>query len=162
MLTQEQLKSILHYNSETGVFTWIKSARGGWDGKVAGCISGTGYISIKILGNRFQSHRLAWLYIYGALPEGMLDHIDGNRTNNVFSNLRLASGSQNNANSKRQNSNTSGYKGVCWHVVCNKWVAQIKKDGKQRYLGSFDCPKEAHEAYKRAALELHGEFAHFG
>lgn len=90
-----------------------------------------------------------------------IDHVDGNKLNNTRSNLRLATRSQNGANTTRQVNNTSGYKGVSWHKASGKWSADITKDYRRRHLGVFETPEEAHKAYKAAAMELYGEFARF-
>jgi hypothetical protein len=95
-------------------------------------------------------------------PEGFfVDHIDGNPLNNRRSNLRLATPSENQWNQKRSCANTSGFKGVGWHERDRRWQARIRKEGKLYHLGNFKSPEEAHEAYCRAAAELHGEFARF-
>jgi hypothetical protein len=89
------------------------------------------------------------------------DHIDLNGLNNRRSNLRLASDSQNGANRCLQRNNRSGYKGVHYSKAAAKWVAQMTFHGSVVYLGAFDDPGEASEAYKKAALERHGKFARF-
>ncbi len=95
-------------------------------------------------------------------PAGIhVDHISGNGLDNRRGNLRLATNAQNVRNSALSKSNTSGYKGVHWHRGGRRWLAQITADGRNKYLGLFDSPVEAHAAYCAAAKELHGEFARF-
>lgn len=95
-------------------------------------------------------------------PSGVgVDHINCNGLDNRRSNLRLATSAQNAKNRGMHPGNTSGYKGVCWHPSANRWQAQIKVDGRNKYLGLFPTPVEAHAAYCAAAKELHGEFARF-
>jgi hypothetical protein len=89
----------------------------------------------------------------------MVDHRDLDRTNNRWNNLRRATRSTNAANTRRQRNNTSGFKGVYPHHKTGRWYAQIRKDGRGYYLGSFATPQAAHEAYAAAARELFGEFA---
>jgi len=88
-----------------------------------------------------------------------VDHVDGNGLNNQFCNLRVATRSQNNVNSNKPDTNTSGYKGVYPHSTVNKWVAQIGVDGHRQYFGYFDDPQAAARAYNEAALKHYGEFA---
>lgn len=95
------------------------------------------------------------------LRSEVVDHIDGNGLNNQRSNLRLASNSQNIANSRISKNNRSGYKGIYWLASHKKWRAEIRVRGQQIFLGMYDTPEEAHEAYKAAALDHFGEFARF-
>lgn len=106
-----------------------------------------------------MEHRLAWFLHYGEWPTCQVDHINGDRHDNRISNLRLASSSENQRNRKRPKNNTSGYKGVSWIEHYQMWQATIKFDGKNKYLGRFDTPEEASDAYNKAALRHHGEFA---
>lgn len=88
-----------------------------------------------------------------------IDHKDGNPRNNQLLNLRPATNTQNQMNSKIQSNNKSGYKGVYWCKLMQKWKARIQVNGKRIHLGYFDDPKEAHEAYCTAADQYFGEFA---
>jgi len=161
-LTQEYLKSILNYNPETGVLTWaiFKNARA-QIGDVAGTKDSKGYIQIRIDNRFYRAHRIIWIYVYGETPTHNIDHIDGNRSNNAISNLRLASVSQNNQNRKRNEKSSTQYKGIYLVKKSGKFVAQIKKNRVHHYLGLFDTPEEAHSAYCKKAKELFGEFARF-
>lgn len=90
-----------------------------------------------------------------------VDHINGNGLDNRRENLRVATKTQNNRNKAKSRSNKSGYKGV-WRdkgKVKERWQAGITANGKKIHLGRFDTREEAHEAYCKAAIELHGEFA---
>ena len=89
----------------------------------------------------------------------MLDHKDRNRFNNRLDNLRLATLSQNGANSRLSRANTSGYKRVCWNKTAEKWQADIMVNRKQFKIGLYDTKEEAAEAYRVAALHHFGEFA---
>jgi len=89
-----------------------------------------------------------------------IDHIDHNGLNNQRSNLRICTKSENMRNRAAQINNTSGYKGISWHKATKKWIANIKIQRKQIFLGLFEDPEEAYMAYCKAAQELHGEFAH--
>jgi hypothetical protein len=102
-------------------------------------------------------HRLVMGLQYG--DKRQVDHINGNTLDNRRENLRVCTQQQNMQNSKKRRTNTSGYKGVSWHKRDKKYRAQIRKDGKNKSLGCFDTPQEAHQAYCEASQELHGEFA---
>lgn len=90
-----------------------------------------------------------------------VDHRDNNPLNNLRSNLRPATHSQNIRNSKKPSTNTSGFKGVYWNKSDCRWVAQINVNGKKISLGRFSDPQKAYEAYCKAAKEHFGEFARF-
>jgi len=94
-------------------------------------------------------------------PDGVqVDHIDGNKSNNQRSNLRLCTGAQNHQNVKRSARNTSGFKGVHFHKGAKKWRAQIVANKKRFHLGYFSTAKAAKKAWNAASLELHKEFSH--
>lgn len=93
-------------------------------------------------------------------PNIFVDHIDGNGLNNQKRNLRLCTKAQNGMNRTKQANNTSGYKGVRRDKERNKWIAQIKINQKNRFIGRFDSREEAARAYDAKALELFGEFAY--
>lgn len=111
--------------------------------------------SRKTNGVSMYMHRL----IMGATKGQDVDHINGNTLDNRRENLRLSTRSENNMNKGKQRNNKSGYKGVYFCKWTNRWAAQIVVNRKKKLIGRFDTPEEAHEAYKAAALELHGEFA---
>ena len=96
--------------------------------------------------------------IMSASSDDLIDHIDGDGLNNSRANIRLADHSQNMMNVGLPSHNTSGFKGVSWHKATGKWRAQITCRGKRHFLGRYDDPSEAHDAYVVAAKSLHGEF----
>jgi hypothetical protein len=176
--SQELLKSRLNYNPDTGIFTWIiKPAWGTYIGDIAGGprrkSHGT-YLAIKILDyGQIDSHRLAWIYVHGSIPDGMeIDHKDRNPSNNRLSNLRLATSSEQKRNKGVQSNNRCGLKGAFYHnrhegkpnyASCKNWRSQIKApDKKLIFLGYFHTPEDAHEAYKAAAVKYYGEWACLG
>ena len=107
-----------------------------------------------------MAHRLVWLYVYGKFPSNAIDHINTIGNDNRFSNLREVTNSQNQMNRKNQKNNTSGYKGVCYEKLTNKWRATIGLNNKLKSIGNFDTKEEAAEAYRKASALLHGEFAY--
>lgn len=111
----------------------------------------------------FMLHRIIWLLMTEEDPGTMqIDHIDGDRLNNRWANLRLATNAQNVYNQKLQPRNTSGVKGVCWFKDARKWVVQIPAQGYKPYVGRFDSLEEATEVARRVREERHGEFANHG
>jgi len=116
--TAQRVRFLLHYNPETGVFTRrvpVRAQPKAQAGDVAGYRNPQGYIKIRIDGIQFMASRLAWLYQTGTWPLAIVDHRDGNRSNDAWDNLRLATRTQNNCNRGKQRVNTSGFKGVCPH-----------------------------------------------
>lgn len=159
VLTSDLLKEILHYDSETGVFTWLKSSRPGWSGKPAGTPHTQGYTIIKIGGKQYKAHRLAWLYMNGEWPLLDIDHENGAKSDNRIANLRQATMPQNQANRGPQKNNKIGLKGVYWHRRSKRWAAQICGGRNGGWIGAFDCPAAAHLAYLIEAEKRYGEFA---
>lgn len=153
MLTADRLREVVSYNPETGHFTRK-------NGEPSGSISDQGYIRIKIQDRSYQAHRLAWLYMTGKNPVEQIDHINGDRLNNKFSNLREASRLQNNRNSVSKSYVNDLPRGVAIAQPSGRFKAYIRTSGKQRHLGTFDTPEEASEFYQLAADLLHGEFAY--
>jgi hypothetical protein len=93
-------------------------------------------------------------------PEGLyVDHINGNPLDNRKENLRLVTHSQNMFNVKNYVTNKSGYKGVSWHSVRNKWRARLHFKGSEIHIGLFDSKEEAALAYNKKAMEMYGEYA---
>lgn len=168
MLSHERLLEMLCYDPETGVFRWrVTRARTAHAGDRAGCqekpwIKGrtTPWRCIHISGKTYQESRLAWLYMTGAWPERQIDHRDGNRLNNSWSNLREATPVQNSANRRKRSDNTTGFKGVVRRG--RRFRAYAKIDGIRKYLGTFLTAEEAAQCYKLAVSRIHGEFAHHG
>jgi len=159
-LTQERLKELLHYDPQTGVFTWkVCIGRRSPAGTIVKGDATSRYVRIQIEKVSYRAHRLAWLYQTGQWPSGDIDHINGDKKDNRFSNLREATRSQNLSNIGPQKNNKSGFKGVCFNKMVSLWEAQITKNYQHRRLGYFNCPREAAHAYNKAAIELHGEFA---
>jgi hypothetical protein len=160
MVTYERLRELLDYDPETGVFRW-KIYRNGRAkvGYIAGGFDKCGHRRIAIDGRFYPSHRLAWLYQTGKWPVALIDHINMVPDDNRFCNLREATKSQNGWNTGKRSDNTSGFKGVTWAKNVRRWMAQIQVHGKNKHLGTFDTPEQAHAAYAAAAKEFHGEFA---
>jgi hypothetical protein len=161
-LTIDRLKSVLDYNPETGDFTWrISSSNRTPVGTKAGAKGTIGYIHISVDMKKYLAHRLAYFYMTGEWPKSVIDHINGDKADNRWANLRPATISQNTWNSNKSSKNSSGYKGVSFSKSKKKWTARISKNYHLHILGYFDTKEEAIEAHKKAAIELHGDFARY-
>ena len=156
----EELKEFLDYNPDTGIFTWIKGRQSIKVGQVAGKANGNGYLRIRFKGIKYFAHRLAYYMYHGIDPlEKLVDHIDGDKSNNKINNLRLASKSQNGRNRVNlPSNNTSGVIGVCWDKKAKKWKAYIMINGKTKHLGYFINKEDAIKARKEGEIKYYGEF----
>lgn len=157
-LTAKRLHKLLDYDPKTGLFKW-RVARGRRPaGSFTGYCRPDGYIVIGVDGSVYKAHRLAWLYMTDKWPDEELDHINNNRGDNRWSNLRIATRPQNQWNRHAQSNGRSATKGV--NVRPNgKFASAIRIHGVRHHLGTFATIKEANVAYRRAAKKFHGEFA---
>ena len=158
-LTLDRLKSLLHYEPETGWFTWRVNKSNVKAGSRAGKNASNGYRRVKVDGVEYPEHRLAWFYVTGQWPKCVIDHVDRDQRHNAFSNLREANYAENQHNRTHQRNNTSGHKGVSFNKKSQKWRAEIMRDGRSHYLGQFSDIDLAVAAYREAANDLHGVFA---
>lgn len=157
MLTLLTLRSLLAYSPETGAFHWKIDQTGGTRaGMMAGRIHKRGYRVISIQNRKYTCGRLAWFHMTGQWPAGPVDHLDRDRTNNRWGNLRLATDSLNNANTPARRNNASGFKGVSLVKRSGRYAARIKR----QHIGYFSTPEAAAMAYDAAALEAWGGFAY--
>lgn len=162
-ISQEHLKSLLHYNPETGIFIRNIKASNSFEGTRAGAIACRfGYRVISIDKVRYREHNLAWLYMTGKFPTGLIDHINGDTLDSRWINLREATKEQNQHNANKRIDNTSGVKGISWNKTNKLWSAQINKNGKIVYRKSFCSLEQAAIEIKQARKLLHGEFANHG
>lgn len=168
MITQEILKELIHYDKNNGIFTWLKRdfryfktkrAHSTWNsrfaGKDAGTVCNDGYISIIVLNRPHKAHRLAFLYMTGNLPLKHVDHINQNKVDNRWENLRPVSPQVNSKNMPIRSDNKSGIVGVCWNKSRNKWSTEIFCGGKKYFLGYFTNIKDAEHVRKSAEI-AHG------
>lgn len=151
-LTQSRLREVLAYNFETGAFVWRRQLSGRRQAGVeAGFTKQDGYRRISIDCHNYPAHWLAWLYVHGQWPEICLDHINGDRADNRIANLRLATDSQNAQNQALARNRYAP--GVS--LTRGGFIAQIRVDGKRRYLGCFRTADEASQVYLKAKKKLH-------
>jgi HNH endonuclease len=156
MLTHERLRELLHYNPKTGLFRRLKSCNynNALKGVIAGLSKNGERVAIAIDGKHYRAHRLAWFYMTGKWPKGVIDHRDGNQANNRFSNLRDVSRKLNQQNMRRAHQdNKTGYLGVT--VYRGRYRATIWHNKKQHLVGMFDRAEDAHRAYVLAKRKLH-------
>lgn len=154
MITAKQLRELLNYNPETGVFSWsVDLSNGIQSGDTAGSINKDGYMLIGINRRLYYAHRLAWLYIYGQFPKQCIDHINRNKSDNRIANLRSVSHGGNSINRPIQSNNRSGITGVRFDKRRDKWVAEIKSNGKYVYLGVYNNKLEAAKKRRKAEIE---------
>lgn len=142
-------KAKLKYIPETGEFIWIGHNKYNPEllGTIAGSINGDGYRHINYDGVKIKAHRLAWWFMTGAFPTQTIDHIDRDRDNNAWTNLREADMFLQNANTSIRHDNTSGYKGVN-KTKNGKWLARVSIRKQRISLGTFTTPELAQEAIK--------------
>ena len=161
MLTQSELKELLTYDPETGLFRWnLREVRckqdaawnSAWAGQVAGTIK-DGYISICIRYTLYRAHRIAVLYMIGRMPKNDVDHINRNRSDNRWANLREATRSQNLINGRHK----SESRGVNL-LPSGSWRSRAFIDGKVVHIGCFSTKAAAIAAYRRVTKGHYGEF----
>ena len=159
MLSQSELKELVSYDPETGVFTLAKHRHGTTRkvGEQVGSFTKAGYLETCISQKRYLLHRLAFLYMTGSLPDKVVDHINGNPADNRWGNLRCVNHRANAENTdKLRADNTTGYRGVHrWH---GKYRAKINSGGKQIHLGTFETAEQAAKAYQLAKPVYHPNF----
>jgi hypothetical protein len=148
ILTQARLKELFSYDEKTGFF--VRHKRLGPKKDIAGHVATKGHRQIMVDRKLYMAHRLAWLYVYGEHPKLLLDHINRNPDDNRICNLRLATNSQNQQNTRIKKSNKSGVKGVGYCLDSRSWRARITKNDKTFDLGRFKNFDLAVEARKKA------------
>jgi len=160
MIDYSKLIEKISYDKETGIFTRAKSCKGSKSGRVLGSKTANGYLTLSFDSKHYYAHRLAWFYVYKKFPDGMIDHINGIRTDNRIENLRDVQSHENLQNSKLHRDNKSGYKGIWWHKKDKNWKSSICIKGKKIYLGAYKTAEEASKAYIEASktYQTHGIF----
>ncbi len=152
-ITHTRLKELLTYNPSTGKFFWNTGRNNQiTSGSEAGTVHRTGYVNIIIDRKIYQAHRLAWFFINGYFPEYDIDHLNGDRQDNRFLNLRHVSTKCNMQNQIKSSRNTSGFPGVTWGKKEGKWRGQVGVNGKNISLGFYTSALEA--ALARLTFEI--------
>ena len=157
-ITAARVREIFNYDPLSGELS-RRVDRGRWKaGEIVGVRNiTTGYVMVGADYGRYYAHRLIWLLVTGRWPIE-IDHIDLDKANNKWTNLREATHANNMANIRKFSSNKSGVKGVHWHKAAKKWCAQTSANGVIFHLGIFSTIQEATAAYRDAASKHHGKF----
>ena len=156
-LTKQLVDEVLKYSTESGELTWIsnKYSKSIVPRTRAGCvIKRTGYRQVSLFGKSYAEHRLIWFIKTGKWPTGEIDHIDQNRSNNSWANLREVTKAENARNRSRRPDTKVGEHGIWYNERTGKYVAEITLNGKKVYQKSFDDPDKAVEERKAKSLEL--------
>lgn len=144
-MTQKKLKEFLYYDKKTGVFSK--------DGIKQGSKSEHGYIRIYINGKIYLAHRIAWLYVYGVMPE-QIDHINHNRADNRIKNLRNIAYAENSKNKTLSKNNKTGVSGIYFDKKRESFKVQIKSNGKNIFFGRYKDFEKAVSVRNSAYKEL--------
>ncbi|RWO22811.1 HNH endonuclease [Mesorhizobium sp.] len=165
-ITAEYVRSRIDYDPETGILTWkARPVRNPidkmWNTRFAGTTirhtQTSGYIQFKLDGKNYLGQHIAWVIAHGVWPAHLVDHENRIRDDNRLSNLRDATRSQNNSNTKPYSNNTLGFRGA-WQNG-KRWAVRISSQGKRIYCGTYDSKEDAARAYDVIAKQVHGEFA---
>lgn len=151
-LTATRAGALLAYDPATGALTWLSNGRSATRGHPKG------YLCVTVAGKTYLAHRVAWLMVNGDWPKHQIDHLNGIRNDNRIANLRDVEGRVNYQNQRaaRSNNKSCGLLGVTWDKSRNAWKASIRAhDGSNRFLGRFNDPFVAHQAYLTVKRDLH-------
>jgi hypothetical protein len=151
MTTQDRLKELFDYDPATGKFTRVVSVRGAR--KTVGAARPDGYLTMCVDSKGYLYHRLVWLWCTGVEPPVQIDHVNGDRSDNRISNLRLATHKQNQENKHRVRTRT-GFRGVTLDVRTGRFIARIGVSRRTFHIGVFDTVEEAATAAKTARDQL--------
>lgn len=146
----------ISYDPDSGRFTWTTARRGCSAGAAAGCLTRAGYVVVKLGRKAVRAHRLAWFLSYGEWPDGEIDHINGNPSDNRLANLRVVDRAGNSQNRRKAHRDSShGLLGAAWNRQHKRWQAKIMANGKRHHFGYFDTAEAAHAAHMAAKQRLH-------
>ena len=159
-MEHELLRATFSYDPLTGVFTRKKKWGSKLVGSPVGGLSKDGYAQIAFNGRTHTAQRLAWLYVHGAWPVGVIDHINRNRADNRIENLRDVGRPENAHNSVARQNSQSGIKGVSLRSLRKgrrpkkAWRADIMINGTRKFLGNFYTVEDAACARANAEREI--------
>lgn len=151
MITAQELRRVIGYDPATGFMYNLKT------GNSAGYATDDGYIRVTIGDRKYMAQRLAWLYVYGTWPS-LVDHINGDRSDNRINNLREVTQAQNQANSKVHCNNKTGVSGLTWDRHNSKWKVSVRIGGGRRVVKRFADLHEARAFNMYLRGTHHGEY----
>lgn len=147
------LRQVFAYSADTGSLIWrVSKSPTAIVGSIAGTLGASGYRIVCVDGQFFRCHRIAFAMHHGHWPKAEIDHINRNRDDNRACNLRDCSRRENSLNRGLHANNRSGFRGVSFDSKRSMWIASLKCNGKNIFLGRFATPEAASEAYRAAAL----------
>lgn len=173
-VTHSHLAQIINYDPDTGRLIWLPRPAfffrsnancNAWNARYAGTLAFTsldrkGYLIGSIFGTNYRAHRIAWTLHTGNWPACLIDHINGDRADNRFSNLREATIDENSRNRRCMAGSTSQFLGVSRDRKNGRWRAQIQHDGRKHFIGFYQSESDAAAAYQAEAKRMHGAFAY--
>lgn len=158
-LTQIEVRRLFDYNPETGMLSWkVRPGNRVRIGDVVDSVHSEGYVQVGVNGERRLAHHVIWLWLYGEMPEGDVDHINRVRNDNRQCNLREVDRTENLLNGEYKNE--TGFQGVM-KMPSGRFRAAIHIKRRCTYIGSFDTAEQAHAAYANKHVELYGEKSRF-
>jgi hypothetical protein len=158
--SKDQLDELFEYRD--GNLYWRKTVSTlAQAGTKAGCVNGRGYVAVGLHYKKYLVHRLIWV-MHGNDPVDVIDHINGDVTDNRIENLRASTHAENMCNARISKRNSSGIKGVSWSKSTNKWVGSVWFEHKIYKTPGFEKKEECAESVKTLRASLHGEFACHG
>ena len=156
----DYLRQRLRYDAATGTLYWNAhpALPKKWNGRYAGreaftAVRNTGYKHGRVDGQAYQAHRVVWAMHHGVWPEGLIDHINQDKTDNRIENLRVVDARENQRNQRIRRNNTSGVMGVSFFHQTQRWSAYITVNRRKHHLGYFGTMQEAVAARKAAEAE---------
>lgn len=145
--TQEQVALLFSYDSKTGVLVRkITVSSNAKAGAVVGSVNSDGYLCVGINKTTYKVHQIIWLLVNGKWPNGVIDHINRIKVDNRIENLRDTTVLVNNINKGVRKDSNTGVTNVTWRERDKRFYAACRKNGKQNYIGSFTCIKDAANA----------------
>jgi hypothetical protein len=151
-MTPQEVRTVFAYAPETGRLLWNIVTRKTQIGDVAGGLS-NGYMQVKYKQRKYMVHRIIWCYVHGDWPNQMIDHIDGDRSNNKIANLRDVSNAKNQYNRHSLNKNNStGHMGIMYRKRGDAYIVQIRVLGARKYIGYYKTLPDAIIARQNAEL----------